>query len=153
MCAFTVNLIDFDRNFIGRDALVQKKENQRRTKVTLEWSDEDVASLINDSLFPHGGAPTKYLNMPMPMYATFESDAVMKDGKVVGVSQWPSYTANANHFISLGLVDIENAEPGAEVTLLWGEPDSQRPTVEGHQLREIRAKVARPMVLTMICCS
>ena len=52
--------------------------------------------------------------MPMPMYATFESDAVMKDGNIVGVSQWPSYTANANHFISLGLVDVEDAAPGTD---------------------------------------
>jgi glycine cleavage system aminomethyltransferase T len=136
------NLIDFERDFIGRDALLERKQNQRRTKVTLEWNDEDAASLINDSLFPHDHRPAKYLNMPMPMYATFESDAVMKDGNIVGVSQWPSYTANANHFISLGLVDVEDAAPGTEVTLLWGEPDSQRPTVEGHALREIRAKVA-----------
>ncbi len=136
------NLIDFERDFIGRDALLEKKQNQRRTKVTLEWNDEDAASLINESLFPHDHQPAKYLNMPMPMYATFESDAVMKDGSIVGVSQWPSYTTNANHFISLGLVDIEDAAPGTEVTLLWGEPDSKRPTVEGHQLREIRAKVA-----------
>ncbi|CAN7717732.1 hypothetical protein LJR234_006233 [Mesorhizobium amorphae] len=57
-------------------------------------------------------------------------------------STWPSFTANANRFISLGLVDLEHAQPGTEVTLVWGEPESRRNTVERHQVREIRAKVA-----------
>lgn len=135
-------LIDFNRDFIGRDALREKADNQRRTKVTLEWSDEDAAAVMHDSVFPANGKPAKYLNMPMPMYATFQVDAVMKNGNVAGISTWPSYTANANHFISLALVDLEHAEPGTEVTLLWGEPDSRRKTVEPHAMREIKAKVA-----------
>lgn len=78
----------------------------------------------------------------MPMYATFQWDSIMKNGKVAGISTWPSFSANANHFISLALVDVEHAQLGREVTLIWGEPDSRRNTVEKHQLREIRAKVA-----------
>jgi glycine cleavage system aminomethyltransferase T len=136
------NLIDFDRDFIGRDALAQRAESQRRTKVTLEWDNDDVADVIRDSLFPGSGGPAKFLSMPLPMYATFESDAVMKDGELVGVSQWPAYSANAERFISLALVDIDESAPGTEVTLLWGEPDSRRPTVEPHTVREIRARVA-----------
>jgi vanillate/3-O-methylgallate O-demethylase len=136
------NLIDFNRDFIGRDALVEKVENQRRTKVTLEWNDEDALAVARDSLFPKQQVPAKALGLPLSMYATFESDAVVKGGEVVGVSQWPSYSANAEHFISLGLVDLDQAEPGNEVTLLWGEPDSRRATVERHEVREIRAKVA-----------
>ncbi|BCH27745.1 aminomethyltransferase family protein [Mesorhizobium sp. L-8-3] len=135
-------IIDFNRDFIGRDALAKKAENQRRSKVTLEWDDKDAAAVMQDSIFPGDGAPAKFLNMPMPMYATFQVDAVMKDGKTVGISTWPSYTANANHFISLAVVDVEHAKPGTEVTLLWGEPDSRRNTVEKHAVREIKAKVA-----------
>jgi vanillate/3-O-methylgallate O-demethylase len=59
----------------------------------------------------------------------------------VGVSQWPAFCANSNHFISLALLDLASAEPGTEVTLLWGEPDSRRATVEPHEVREIRATV------------
>jgi vanillate/3-O-methylgallate O-demethylase len=75
------------------------------------------------------------------MYATFESDAVLKDGKPVGVSQWSAYTANGGHVISHGLLDLAHAKPGTEVTLLWGEPDSKRTTVDAHTVREIRATV------------
>ncbi len=135
-------LIDFNRDFIGRDALLEKANNPRRTKVTLEWRDEDAAAIMHDSIFPANGTPPKYLNMPMPMYATFQADAVVRNGKTVGISTWPAFTANANRFISLALIDLEDAQPGTEVSLLWGEPDSRRNTVEKHQLREIRAKVA-----------
>ena len=73
--------------------------------------------------------------------ATFESDAVMIGGKLVGISQWSAYSANAHGFLSLALMDLDHAEPGTEVTLLWGEPDSRRPSVDRHQVREIRATV------------
>ncbi|GLS40051.1 glycine cleavage system protein T [Mesorhizobium tianshanense] len=136
------NVIDFGRDFIGRDTLLEKANNQRRTKVTLVWNDEDAAAVMRDSIFPANGTPAKFLNMPIPMYATFQVDAVMRKGKVAGISTWPSFTANANRFISLGLVDLEHAQPETEVTLLWGEPESRRNTVEKHQVRQIRAKVA-----------
>lgn len=135
-------LIDFNRDFIGRDALRERAKAPRRTKVTLELSDEDVLAVIKDSLFPGKGAPAKFLSMPTQLYATFQYDAIMKNGNVAGISLWPIYSANANKFLSLSIVDVEHAQPGTEVTLLWGEPNSQRKAVEKHQVREIRAKVA-----------
>lgn len=134
-------LVDWDRDFIGRDALKGKAADQRRTKVTLEWNDDDVAGVINDSLFP-SGTPPRFMAMPTPMYATFESDAVMEGDTLVGVSQWCSFTPNANRLVSTALVDVSLAEPGTELTLLWGEPDSKRPTVDTHEVRPIRVRVA-----------
>ncbi|MFD2055807.1 aminomethyl transferase family protein [Mesorhizobium calcicola] len=135
-------LIDFNRDFIGRDALLEKANNQRRTKVTLEWNDEDTKAVMEDSIFPMAATPAKFINMPMPMYATFQCDAVMKNDSLAGISTWPAFTANANRFISLALLDLEHAQPGSEVILVWGEPDSRRNTVEKHTVREIRARVA-----------
>jgi vanillate/3-O-methylgallate O-demethylase len=134
-------LVDWNRDFVGRDALQEKATNQRRKKVTLVWSDDDVAAGIASALFD-AQSPGHYIALPTPMYATFESDAVMLDGEVVGVSQWSSYSANARHLISTALVDVEHAEPGTELTLLWGEPDSQRRTVDSHEMRQIRVTVA-----------
>ncbi|MFI7583485.1 aminomethyl transferase family protein [Kocuria sp. M1N1S27] len=140
------NLIDWDREFMGRDALLAKRDNQRRTKVTLEWNDEDVAGIIAASLFTgareDAEKPARYLALPSPMYATFESDAVRSDGRTVGVSQWNSYSANGGHVISTAVVDLEFAKPGTDLTLLWGEPDTRRATVDDHAMREIRVRVA-----------
>lgn len=134
-------LIDWGRDFVGRDALKQKADDQQRTKVTLEWNDDDVAGTIKDSLMGNGPRP-RYIALPTPMYATFESDAVRKDGELVGVSQWSSFTANGGHLVSTALVNLDVAQPGTELTLLWGEPDSQRRTVDAHEVREVRVKVA-----------
>jgi glycine cleavage system aminomethyltransferase T len=134
-------LIDFNHDFIGREALRDKVDNQRRAKVSFAWNSDDVMAIIRSSLAPDG-PPGKYIAQPNPMYATFESDAVVKNGEVVGISQWSCHTPNADTFMSLGVVNVELAEPGTDVTLLWGEPDSKRRTVEKHEVREVRAKVA-----------
>lgn len=134
-------LIDWERDFIGRDALREKADNRRRSKVTLVWNDDDVSDVMKSSLFDPTN-PAKFMSLPVPMYATFESDAVTKSGNVAGVSQWSTYSANAGRVISLALVDIADAQPGTELTLLWGEPDSLRPTVDAHKVREIRVEVA-----------
>ncbi|MCX6501466.1 MAG: aminomethyl transferase family protein [Microbacterium sp.] len=134
-------LVDWNREFLGRDALRRKADDQRRTKVTLEWNDEDVSDILASSLFgPQRGG--RFIALPNPMYATFESDAVLSGGERAGVSQWPSYTANGRRMVSTALVNLENATPGTELTLLWGEPDSARPTVDAHDVREIRVTVA-----------
>ncbi|PDS40557.1 aminomethyltransferase [Rhizobium anhuiense] len=135
------SLIDFNHDFIGKEALRERVANPKRKKVTLEWNNDDVMACMNSSLIdPDNGG--MFMKLPNPMYATFQSDAIMKGDKRVGISQWLAYSANANRVISLSLVDIEHAEPGTEVTVLWGEPNSQRLPVGTHQLREIRAKVA-----------
>ncbi|THG30108.1 aminomethyltransferase family protein [Naasia lichenicola] len=133
-------LIDWDRDFVGKEGLRAKADNRRRTKVTLEWHDDDVAAVAASALF--GDTPSRYVGFPLPMYSTWQSDLVRLNGKPVGVSQWSSYSPNARHVLSLALVDIDQAEPGTELVLDWGEPDSQRATVDNHAVKQIRVRVA-----------
>ena len=46
--------------------------------------------------------------------------------------------------LTLAILDPEFAEPGNEVTLIWGEPDggTTKPTVERHKQVEIKAVVS-----------
>jgi hypothetical protein len=46
--------------------------------------------------------------------------------------------------LTLAVLDPEYAEPGNEVTLIWGEPNggTSKPTVEPHVQTEIRAVVS-----------
>jgi len=69
---------------------------------------------------------------------------VLKDGKTIGLSTYTGYTFNERAMISLAMVDMEHSEPGAQVTLVWGEEGrgSSKPTVERHAQTEIRATVA-----------
>ncbi|OBY26600.1 aminomethyltransferase [Leisingera sp. JC1] len=134
-------LVDWDRDFIGAAALEEKKANQSRTKVTLEWNDEDVARVMGDAIFRRDGG-AQFIAMPMPMYATFQADTLLRNGNITGFSTWPGFTALNNKMISLGIVGLDDAEPGTELAMLWGEPGSKRATVDAHSLREIRVKVA-----------
>jgi hypothetical protein len=84
-----------------------------------------------------------YINLPNPTHASYQADAVQIDGRVIGVSQNLSFSMNAGRqVISPALIDLEFATPGTEVVVLWGEPNSKRPAIDPHQLREIRARVA-----------
>ena len=67
---------------------------------------------------------------------------MVKDGRRGGGSQYAGISANAHEMLSLSLVDIEHSEPGTEVTVRWGEPNSRRSTVERNVAYEVRAKVA-----------
>lgn len=133
------SFIDWDRDFVGRDALAAKTD--RRVKVTLEWNDDDVISALASTLFGDGPG-ARYIGLPTPLNSFYTADSLIRDGQRVGLSYWGSYTANARKLISTALVDPEHAEPGTELTLLWGEPNSPRSTVDAHEVREMRVKVA-----------
>jgi syringate O-demethylase len=114
--------------------------------VTLVWNDEDTARAIGSIFQPGVGA--KVMNLPMPLYATFQFDRVLADGKDIGLSAFTGYSANERSVLALAVVDSRYAEPGTQVTVIWGEePNSTKPQVEEHVQVTIRATV-QPAPLT-----
>ncbi|WP_144902646.1 aminomethyltransferase family protein [Halobellus captivus] len=134
--------IDFDHDFVGREALSSMVEEPQRRKVTLVWDDADVLELFASLL--REGETYKYFDLSMPYWAVFHYDEVLKDGENAGVSKYFGYTYNERSVLSLAVVEPEYADPGTEVTLVWGEPggDSENPKVEPHVQTEITATVA-----------
>jgi vanillate/3-O-methylgallate O-demethylase len=134
--------VKFDHDFIGREALEQMSADASRKKVTLAWNGEDVARAMGTLFQPDGRA--KYIDLPLSNYSTWPNDKVLKDGKMVGVSTFSGYSSNESSMLSLAMVDVEQSEPGTEVTLLWGEEGggSAKPVVERHVQTEIRAIVS-----------
>jgi vanillate/3-O-methylgallate O-demethylase len=135
--------VKFDHDFIGREALEKMAGNPKRKKVTLVWNGDDIARVFG-SLFHAGRDIAKYIDLPLANYSTLPYDKVLKGGKTVGISTYTGYTYNERAMISLGVIDIEHSDLGAEVTLVWGEEGrgSSKPTVERHVQAEIRATVA-----------
>jgi syringate O-demethylase len=90
------------------------------------------------------GERAKYFDFPSAVYATWPYDKVMKNGRTVGISTWIGYSSNERKMLTLAILENEQAEPGKDVTFVWGEqPGSgSKPTVEGHIQVEIRATVA-----------
>ena len=135
------HIVNFDHDFIGRDALLEKKNQPHRHKVTLSWNNDDVirifASLFNE------GERYKFMDIPASHYATYPYDRVTQNGKTVGISCYPVYTSNFRRWISLAMVDESTAAPGTELSIVWGEPDggSNKPVVERHIQTEVKATV------------
>jgi glycine cleavage system aminomethyltransferase T len=133
--------VRFDHDFIGRAALERLAGAPPRTKVTLVWNADDVAAAVASLYRPGPGA--KYMDMPKARYATHHQDKVLADGRQVGVSMDCGYLANERVMVSLATLENAYAEPGTEVSVVWGEhPVSAKPAVEEHVQVEIRATVA-----------
>jgi glycine cleavage system aminomethyltransferase T len=134
--------VKFDHDFIGREALEGMVDDDHRHKVTLALDDEDVTRTIGTMFQKTDRA--KYIDWPAAVYAMHQYDRVLADGDTVGVSTWIAYSSNEGKMLTLAVLDSEHAEPGTEVTLLWGEEDggTTKPTVEPHVQTEIRAVVS-----------
>ena len=138
------SLVKFDHDFIGRRALEGEIGKERRRKVTLVWNAEDVERTMGGMVRDEDRLPPKYIDFPCAVYSTYPYDRVTKNGRTVGISTWSGYSANERSMLSLASVDVADAEPGTELTLVWGEEDggTRKLTVERHQQVELRVTVA-----------
>jgi len=120
--------VSFNHDFIGREALMARKNEVRRKKVTLVWNAEDVRRVFGAD---HG------------FILSYTRDRVEAGAQLVGTSQYATFVDPAGTVHSLALIDNAHAEPGTEVTLIWG----QHPGPDGGNAPEpvferIRATVA-----------
>jgi len=134
--------VKFDHDFIGRAALEKIADGPHRKKVTLALENEDVARVWAGML--NKGDKPKFMDFPSAVYSMHPFDIVKADGKQVGLSTWIGYSFNEGKMLTLAILDPDQAEPGTEVTLVWGEPDggTSKPTVEPHVQTELRAIVS-----------
>ena len=134
--------VKFDHEFIGRTALERMAQQPQRRKVTLALDNADVARVMSSSF--QNGDRAKYIEFPSAVYSMHPFDAVLADGKQVGLSTWIGYSANEGKMLTLAIVEEAYAQPGTKVTLLWGEPNggTRKPTVEPHVQTEIMAVVS-----------
>ncbi len=134
--------VKFDHDFIGRAALEAMADDDHGVKVTLALDDDDVTATIA-TMFGRGDR-AKFIDWPSAVYCMHPFDRVTVDGETVGLSTWIGYSANEGKMLTLAVVDSEYAEPGTEVTFVWGEEGggSSKPTVEPHVQTELRATVS-----------
>jgi len=136
------HLVKFDHDFIGREALKAMVDDDHRTKVTLALDDDDVTRTIASQLQKTDRA--KYIEWPNAVYSMHPFDEVKVNDETIGVSTWICYSANEGKLLTLAVLDSEHAEPGTEVTFVWGEENggTRKPTVERHVQTEMRAIVS-----------
>jgi vanillate/3-O-methylgallate O-demethylase len=139
------NVVKFDHEFVGREALEGTAGDDHRRKVTLVWDPADVARVVESYMRPEE-TPALYIEFPRATYATWQYDAVHDDqGRTVGASTYTGFSWNERAMLSLAVVEPEYAEPGTRVSVLWGEPEGgakSQPWLEPHRQVEIGATVA-----------
>lgn len=134
-------LIRYDHDFIGREALERMKDKPHREKVIYMWSKEGVLDVFAGLL--EDGTPPMFMDLTSSEYAWHPYDRVEKDGKLVGISGYPLYSANLRAWLSVGIIEPEFAEPGNSGNLIWGEPHggTKKPSVHRHRQVEIGVEV------------
>jgi syringate O-demethylase len=134
--------VKFDHEFIGSKALEEKSKGPHRKKVTLALDNEDVLKTIGSQL--EKGNRGKFMEFPSAVYSMHPFDNVTVGGKSVGVSTWVGYSSNERKMLTLAVLQESAAEPGTQVTFVWGEENggTKKATVEKHTQVEIRATVS-----------
>ncbi len=135
-------LVKFDHDFIGRQALEEQLKHPRRTKRSLRWHKDDVMRVF-ESQFKEGPL-YKSIEMPTSFFGWPQADEIRSsDGKLVGISHHCGYNINERDMVSLISIDEDFADVGTEVVLTWGEVNggSRKPHVERHVQTKIRATV------------
>ena len=138
------HMVKFDHEFIGRGALEQIDPEAQRKKVTLEWSNDDMAEVFASSLFAPEGEGYQFFDVPNANYGSSNFDSVIDaDGNVVGLSLFTGYSANEKHCLSLATVDPE-IELGTELRVVWGEPGggTRKTAVQPHRQKDVRVVVS-----------
>ena len=133
-------LVNFNHDFIGKDAAWEAKNSRHRKMVTLEWNAEDIADVFRSQYA--GGTPYKPMDNANDYlmhncfagYYRMCADRVEADGKQIGVSTGRGEIVHYHTMISLCSIDPEYAEIGTEVKVIWGN--------KNYPEKEIRAKVA-----------
>ena len=136
------HMVRFDHDFIGREALEPLDKPSQRRKVTLAWNGED-AGRIAASLFTRGRElqGPRRADLELRRRRTTTRCSTGRQGRrPVAVHRLQPQRARE---LSLAIID-PSVEVGAEVQLVWGEPDggSLKASVEPHKQVEVRAIVS-----------
>jgi vanillate/3-O-methylgallate O-demethylase len=126
--------IKFDHDFKGRAALEAELAAPRRQIRTLVWNPDDVVS-VYASLFDKNAAPFHFMEMPRDQRGFMFADKVLGEGgREVGVATSRGYSYYFREMISLAVIDIDHADIGRDLRVVWGNP--------GERQIELRATVA-----------
>lgn len=127
----------FDHEFLGRTSLEQEAANPKRRTVTLRWNAEDVIDIYASLL--RSGDEYKTIDLPTcPTWqegVTAHADHVFSDGRSVGYSSGTAYSYHYREVLSMGCLDVAEAQIGNELILQWGD--------HGKRIKPVRVTVER----------
>lgn len=114
-------LINYDHDFIGKDALLRLKEAPPRKVVTLEWNAEDVGRVFASQFMGQDVEPCdEIVSVGDGGEAPFFMSKVLLDGEQVGVAAGRTRDYYHRRMISLAYIRRDLAVDGKELTVVWG---------------------------------
>ena len=130
------NLVKFDHDFPGKEALIAESQRHHNTAVHLIWNKEDILKVQAAVMDPEKRAD--YMDMGGDYdyknnCSTIHMDAIYDGDKLIGASSDRMLSAKTREMIFICTIDEDYAIEGKEVEVLWGNPGT-------YQMR-IRAKV------------
>lgn len=107
------------REFIGSDALRAelKAGGPRQRLFGLIWNVDDVMGVYR-SLFED--SPIQF-QMDLPRHYAAEYFSVLDNGTLCGAASSRIYSPKLRRVISLTVLDVDVAQPGKQVSVLWGD--------------------------------
>lgn len=130
-------LINWEHDFIGKEALEAIGKNPPNTVVTLEWNADDVGDVFASQFRGTAEEPYEAIDeagdtVDLPRFVVSK---VLLDGKMVGRASGRIHDYYHRKEISLAFINKELVVEGQELVVLWG--------TNGGPQKEIRATVAR----------
>lgn len=129
--------VNWDHEFVGKEALLKYKENPKRNLKTLVWNPEDIVDIHRSQFTDDPYCEMEQMAREMGAYGmpVFTNDKVLDlDGNEIGMSGGRIMDAFHHEMLSLAIMDLEFCEEGTQVQVVWGEP--------GTRQKLIRATVA-----------
>ena len=121
-------LVNFNHDFVGKDALAKAKAAQAKKMVTLEWNADDIADVFASQFRGKDVAAYDPIEAYHDGYNgsaaihTRGDWVVAEDGTKIGVSCGRTYAFYEQHMISLCSLKADYAIGGKEYKILWGRP-------------------------------
>jgi len=117
--------VKFDHDFYGREALEAEVAAPVRVRRTLVWNKDDVIDVFA-SLFEEDEIPFDYMEFPRHQWNAMYASKVLDGDRLVGVATSRGYSYYFRKMLSHVVIDVDKAEPGTELTVIWGDPGKRQ---------------------------
>ena len=122
-------MINFNHDFIGKEALKAELEGHHNTMVHLIWDKKDILKVISTAFEPGNSCDVMDLVGDYDYVRNnggMHIDAVYDGDKFIGASSGRMLSAKTREMISLCTIDQDYAVEGKIVEVLWGNPGTRQ---------------------------
>lgn len=126
------SLVNFDHDFVGKEALIKESEACRTEVVTLVWDPDDCAKVYASQFRGFQVEPADVIDSPRdetdgrrtvgnPGLTTFANKVYFED-RLIGYAANRTNDYYHRRIIAVSFIDRDYSRPGTQLKILWGTP-------------------------------